>query len=610
MKLSSLKHGIWASSLVWVLALPVLAQGLDADWIPAHYTKQEVQIPMRDGVMLFTSIYRPKDETGPHPFLLNRTPYSVAPYGAGAFPSHLGPSDRFTREGFIFVYQDVRGRFMSGGDFVDLRPHKDVKGPKDIDESTDTFDTVAWLLAHVPKNNGKVGQWGISYPGFYTAAGAIDAHPALVAISPQAPCTNWFAGDDFHRNGALWLPHLFNFIYSFGQIRTAPTTEWPGRFEHGTNDGYDFFLKLGPLKNANARHFHGTIPFWNDVMAHGVNDSYWQIRNLHPHMKNIRPAVLVVGGWFDAENLYGSLSLFRTLERQSPQTSLSLAMGPWFHGGWERSPGDALGDARFGSRTSETFMEQVELPFFLHHLKGAPDPKLAKAIVFETGANRWESMEAWPPRSAQAVKVYFQASRALGFERPQAEGADAFVSDPAHPVPFHAGPHIGMPADYMTADQRFVASRPDVLSYQGPVLDRDLEVAGPIRVHLAVSTTGTDADWVVKVIDVQPDGAQRLIRGEVMRGKFRESLETPKPFVPGRVTVVEYALNDIFHAFQKGHRLMVQVQSSWFPLMDRNPQVFTDIYRASENDFRAATHTLWRSKDAPSWLELPVRAAH
>jgi len=604
----------------------LFAQG--SAYVRRHYTKREVLLLMRDGTKLFTVIYTPKEKGRAFPILLNRTPYGVAPYGEGAFMADLGPSGRFGKEGFIFVYQDVRGRMMSEGRFIDMTPHKPLKlGPQDIDESTDTYDTVDWLVHNVPGNNGRAGQWGISYPGFYTAAGMLNAHPAMKAVSPQAPIVDWFQGDDFHRNGAFWLPHLFNFSTWFGAPRPKPTSESPAPFSHGTSDGYAFFLRLGPLANANERYFHGGIPFWNEVMAHGTYDGFWQQRNLRPHIKDVKPAVLTVGGWFDAENLFGSLQLFRTLQAQSPATDSRLVMGPWHHGQWERDPGERLGDVRFGSRTSDYFQEEILFPFFMHHLKGAKDAGLPKALVFNTGVNRWRRLDAWPP-GATATRVFFQPGGGLAISRPgEGEGCDEFVSDPSGPVPFLNGLGTGMPVEYMTADQRFVATRPDVLVYQTEPLQDDLTVAGPIRVHLEVSTTGSDADWVVKVVDVypadEPDpeakpaenpyeppvnrlaGYQQLVRGEVMRGKFRRSLEGPEPFQPGQQTPVEWPLNDIFHTFRKGHRLMVQVQSSWFPLMDRNPQVFMDIYAAKPEDFRKATHRVFLGAKG-SFLELPV----
>lgn len=603
-------------AVLWTLllagTLPAAAQG--SAWLRDHYTKREELVPMRDGTRLFTSIYIPR-QGGSYPILLKRTSYGVGPYGSSGFPEELGPSPRFAEEGYIFVHQDVRGRYLSEGTFVNMTPHRPSKsGPLEIDESTDTYDTIQWLLSHVKGNNGKVGQWGISYPGFYAAAGMIDAHPALVAASPQAPILDWFEGDDFHRNGALWLPHLFNFIAWFGQPRPRPTTLKPPDFAYGTEDGYRFYLELGPLANVNARYFHGGIPFWNEVMAHGTYDGFWQTRNLRPHLRNIRPSVLVVGGWYDAENLFGSLQLAKVLARQSPGTKTNFVMGPWHHGGWSNDSGEQLGAIAFGSRTSDFFQDEVEFPFFQHLLKGGPDPELPGALVFQTGVNRWERFEAWPPKAVRQAQAYFQPGGRLAFAVPRAsEGYDEYLSDPQRPVPSFEDPQITMPREYMTADQRFVAGRADVLTYRTSPLQRDLVVAGPIRVHLNVSTTGTDADWVVKVIDEYPAGEagglagyQQLVRGEVLRGKFRHSLEKPEPFTPGQATVVEWSLNDVFHAFRRGHRLTVQVQSSWFPLMDRNPQVFLDIYGAKAEDFKPARHRVYHSSQRPSYLELPL----
>ncbi|HNX30043.1 MAG TPA: CocE/NonD family hydrolase [Holophaga sp.] len=593
-------------------SLALLAQG--SEWIQGHYLKRECMVPMRDGTELFTAIYSPRF-SGPCPILVKRTPYGVAPYGRESFPEDLGPSPGFAEKKFIFVYQDVRGRGMSRGEFVDMTPQRPKhSGPFDTDESTDAYDTVQWLLDHVRGHNGKVGLWGASYPGFYAAAGLIDAHPAVVACSPQAPTMDWFTGDDFHRNGALWLPHFFDFIAWFGLPRPKPTTNArPAGFNYGTDDGYAFYLALGPLANVNARYFHGKISFWNEVMAHGTRDAFWKARDLRPHLRDIRPAVLLVGGWFDAENLFGSLEAFKALASQSPATPLTLVMGPWYHGAWSYDSGRRLGKVDFGSSTSDFYRKTVELPFFMHHLKGAPDPELPRALLFQTGANRWERFDAWPPRSVRTARMYFQPGWGLSQLPPrESGGADEFVSDPADPVPFWEGTDLEMPVEYMTADQRFASARRDVLTYRSEPLKVDLTVAGPIRVHLDVSTTGTDADWVVKVIDEHPDagdplpGYQQLVRGEVMRGKFRNSLEFPEPFTPGQPTVVAWSLNDVFHTFRKGHRLTVQVQSSWFPMMDRNPQVFTDIYRARAEDFKPAKHRLNHSAGLPSSLELPV----
>lgn len=576
------------------------AQG--SDWILAHYRKQEVLIPMRDGTRLFTIIYTPRDPSRTFPVLLQRTPYAAGPYGRDAIAATLGPSPAFAREGFIFVNQDVRGKMMSEGTFVDMTPCRDGQG---IDEATDTYDTVDWVLAHIPRNNGRVGQWGISYPAFYTAEAMCAAHPAMKAVSPQAPIVDWFVGDDFHRNGALWLPHTFNFFATMGRPRPVPTPDWPMPFRHGTRDGYAFFLGLGPLTQVDARFFHGGIPFWNDVMAHGTYDAFWKARDLRPHIRNVSPAVLTVGGWFDAEDLFGTLQVHRALDRQSPGTEHHLVMGPWSHGGWSWNTGDRLGILRFGSPTAEYFQARIEFPFFMHHLKDAPDPGLPAATVFQTGTNRWLAFPAWPPPEARPRDLCF-GKDGLSFRGPAADGFRAWVSDPAQPVPYLDRAAITMEPDYMCADQRFAERRPDVLTFRTPPLEADLAVAGPVRADLFVSTTGTDADWVVKVIDVHLDGCEQLVRGEPMRGKFRDSFETPVPFVPGRPTEVAFALNDICHTFRKGHRVMVQVQSTWFPLMDRNPQVFTDIYHARPEDFRKAEHRLWFGPAHPSRLTFQV----
>ena len=594
--------------------------------VRASYTKREVLIPMRDGVKLFTAIYTPRDQGRAHPILLQRTPYSVWPYGEEAYPPQLGPSAAFQKEGFIFVYQDVRGRMMSEGVFENMRPQRTVSGAA-VDESTDTFDTIEWLLKHVAGNNGRVGQWGISYPAFYSAVGMLSGHPALKAVSPQAPIVDWFQGDDFHRNGALWLPHAFNFMTSFGQPRPAPTKDWPKVLDHGTSDGYEWFLRLGPT--AATRQFTKDVAFWNEMLQHPNYDSFWQARNLRPQLKDVKPAVLTVGGWFDAENLYGALQVFKTLDRQSATTDNRLVMGPWSHGGWERTKGDHLGPVQFGADTSEWFQAEVLLPFFLHHLKGAKNPGLAKATVFETGANRWHRLDAWPPRQAKDAKLFLQPNGRLSFSTPSADGgADAFISDPAKPVPFIEQVAIGMPKEYMIADQRFAGRRPDVLVFQTEVLTEALTCAGPLRPELFVATTGSDADWVVKLIDVYPDdfknpdfkeeglpwdrtpnpmgGYQQLVRGEVLRGKFRDSLSTPAPFTPGQAARVAWSMNDIFHTFRKGHRVMVQLQSTWFPLMDRNPQVFLNINEAKAADYQMATHTVFHDAARPSGLGLSV----
>ncbi len=599
-----------------------------AEYIRAHYTKYEVQIPVRDGVKLFTSLYVPND-AGPnkrYPILLVRTPYTVAPYGVDRYAPRLG-DEPYEKDGFIFAFQDVRGRYMSEGQFVDVRPQVTGKrGPKDIDESTDTYDTIDWLVKNAPGNNGRVGMWGISYPGFYASAGAIDSHPALKAVSPQAPIGDWF-WDDMHRHGAFNLAMAFNFFSGFGRPRPQPTsnTEWK-RFEHGTPDGYQFFLELGPLGNADARHFKGDIAFWKDITSHPNYDAFWQARSLLPHLKNIKAAMLVVGGWYDTEDLYGPLRTYAAIEKQNPGITNMIVMGPWPHGGWMRGEGKALGDADFGFPTSDTY-RALEFSFFKHHLKGGEKPDLPEAMMFETGANRWRRFDTWPPKQVREQRLYFQPKGGLSFQAPPARGEsfDEYVSDPAKPVPYTAEITAGWARNYMAEDQRFAATRPDVLVYQTEPLEKDLTLAGPLEAELWVSTTGTDADWVVKLIDVNPGklpgfserderegqrnrgGQQTLVRGEPFRGRFRDSYSEPKPFKPGEVTKVRFVINDVLHTFPRGHRVMIQVQSSWFPFIDRNPQTFVpNIFEAKEEDFVRAFHRLHHSAEQPSAIKVGV----
>jgi putative CocE/NonD family hydrolase len=601
-------------------------------YVQARYEKSEHRVPMRDGVHLHTVVYRPRDRSKTYPILLTRTTYRAGPYGEGKVRDTLGPSPRMMEAGYIFVYQDVRGRFMSEGEFVNVRPQQpDKRGPADVDESTDAYDTIEWLIRNIEGHNGKVGMWGISYPGFYSAAGMIDTHPALVAVSPQAPIADWF-WDDMHRHGAFVLALAFRFFANADQPRPGPIEEWPKRFDYRTPDGYQFYLDLGPLARANELHFDGKLRFWNDLVAHPNYDAFWKERNLLPHLRNIKAAVLTVGGWFDTEDLYGPLHVYRAVEENNPGISNALVMGPWSHGGWARTQGDALGQAQFGSKTSLTYQEQVELPFFEHHLKGAPAPELPEALVFETGANRWRAFDRWPPAERSLRRLYLHEQGALSFDPPSATASapgaapapidahDAFVSDPARPVPYTMEVTNGWAKEYMTEDQRFATWRPDVLVYRSEPLDEDLTVGGSLRAELFVSTSATDADWIVKIIDVHPDdirhddggisqlgGYQMLVRGEAFRGRFRNSYEQPEPFVPGRVEKVSFELWDVLHTFRKGHRIMVHVQSTWFPFIDRNPQRYVpNIFEASASDFVPATHRVYRSAAHPSSIELGV----
>ncbi len=622
-----------AGGLAWLLLIfvslstPPRAAALepaDKAWLEEHYNKYEYRIPMRDGVKLFTAVYAPKLDDTNHPIWLFRTPYGIRPYGGDAYPGPHGTIRNYAREKFIFALQDVRGRNGSEGEFLHMRPMRAAGAPQTAtDESTDTWDTIDWLIKHIPHHNGNVGLSGISYPGFYAACGAINSHPALKAVSPQAPIADWFMGDDDHHNGVFFLAAAFGFYAGFEQPLEKPTREEPKPFDFGTPDGYAFFLNLGSLANANARYFKGQLPFWNDLMAHGNYDEFWQARNLRPHLKNIHCALLTVGGWYDAEDLFGPLQIHREAGRLNPGVTRTLVMGPWSHGQWSGDEGSKLGAINFRSKTAEYFREQIELPFFKHYLMGATNPGLASAIVFETGTCQWRKFDAWPPAKVQPKTLYFQAGGALRDEPPGggANAFDEYLSDPQKPVPYTAGITLGMTREYMVEDQRFAASRPDVLVYQTEPLEEEVTLAGPINVALNVSTTGTDSDWVVKLIDVYPDdspnpepnptgvqmgGFQQLLRGEPMRGKFRESFTNPKPFEPGKVTPVKWTMPDVFHTFRRGHRLMVQVQSSWFPLTDRNPQTFCDIYNARPEDFRPATQRVYRSATAFSSLEVQV----
>ncbi len=601
-----------------------------ADFIRANYTKTEVRIAMRDGVELFTSIYEPNDvdRSRQYPILMMRTPYSVGPYGLSQYRTRLGPTADFEKNRYIFVFQDVRGRYMSGGEFVDMRPHIDNKTANtQFDESSDTYDTIEWLVKNTKRNNGRVGQWGISYPGFYTSAGAIDSHPALLAVSPQAPIADWFF-DDFHRNGAFVLPMGFNFFYSFGRPRPGPTTEGNPSFPYATRDGYQFFLELGPLSNVDKYHFHDEIGFWNDMEAHPNYDAFWQARNLLPHLKNIKAAVLTVGGWYDTEDLYGPLKTYAAIEKQNPRIKNHLVMGPWSHGQWSSDEGRKLGQADFGFATATWYNQNVLLPFFESYLRGKDDLKLmepAEATVFETGANRWRQFDAWPPKESKPTNWYFADNGHIDSNSPTAtDASDNFVSDPSKPVPYTTEITTAWAKEYVTEDQRFASWRPDVLVYQSDVLKEPMTIAGPIQASLWVTTNQGDADWVVKIIDVSSgtssvatpskatpvsSGRQELVRAAVIRGRFREGFETSKPFEPGKPTKVDLEISDILHTFQPGHRLMIHIQSTWFPFIDRNPQKYVpNIFEAKEEDFVKATHTVLRSKQYPSLLKLPILA--
>jgi putative CocE/NonD family hydrolase len=599
------------------------------DYVKAHYTKYEYRIPMRDGKRLFTSVYAPKDSSQSYPILMDRTPYSVAPYGEDQYKREIGPSVEFERAGYIIVYQDVRGRYMSEGVFQEMRPHLDVKkSPQDVDESSDMYDSIEFLLKHVPNNNGKVGIWGISYPGFYTSASMIDSHPALVAASPQAPMTDLFMGDDAYHGGAFMLAANFGFYAAFRPLsEPAPPPKARVPFDYGTPDGYEFYLSAGSLADLERKYLKGSNWLFNDQMNHDTYDDYWKARDLSRHMKNIRCAVMTVGGWFDAEDLSGPFKTFHAVGSNNPGTPNYLVEGPWVHGGWARTDGDRLGDVQFAAKTSEFFRASIQFPFFEYYLKGkgAPPPKVS---AFETGTNVWRKYDAWPPKNAKPKMLFLHAHGKLSFDPPaKEEGADEYVSDPAHPVPFINYMATAVPQRYMVDDQRFAAQRTDVLVYQTEPLEEDVTIAGPISPRLAVASSGTDSDFVVKLIDVYPDdypdnepadptkrvtgapavrmgGYQQLLRGEPMRAKFRNNWEKPEALAPGKMTQVNFDMPDLLHTFRRGHRIMVQIQSSWFPLVDRNPQSFVNIPEAKTGDFQKATETVFHRAGAASGVEL------
>ncbi len=620
----------------------------NANWFEEYYTKYEYRIPMRDGIRLFTRVFVPKDDSKTWPILLTRTPYALKPYGTDNYTQPSGSFRTLAKDQFIMVTQDVRGRYGSEGDYVHVRPFNPSKGPKDFDESTDAWDTIDWLVKNVPSNNGSVGLFGISYPGFYTAMGMIDSHPALKAASPQAPISDWFMGDDIHHNGAFFLSQNFDFFYAFAQKPEDPLREDTKGFHFNTPDGYDFFLRMGPLANSDSVLLKGRAPEWNEFLAHPTYDAFWQARNIRPHLKNVHCAVMNVGGWFDAEDLFGPLETYRWTERLNPGITNVLVMGPWSHGAWSRTPGDRLGPISFHAKTAEFYREKIELPFFRHFLKGDTNYAAIEAHIFETGTHQWRKFAAWPPAESMARTFYFRAAGKLSFEPPtdSAESFDEYVSDPAKPVPYTNQKFTSYPRDYPLEDQRFAASRPDVLVYETEPLEEDLTLVGPLTASLQVSTTGTDSDWVVKLVDVYPGdfptpepvpaevklgistttlrvtvtpepnlneiklgGYQQLVRGDVFRGKFRNSFEKPESFIPGKVTPVKFTLPDICHTFRRGHRIVIHVQSSWFPLVDRNPQTFVNIPTAKPEDFQKATQHLHRSSGAASSLQVLVLPA-
>ena len=613
-----------------ICTLQLTAQNTDSLWVREHYYKIERMIPMRDGIKLFTAFYIPKDSAVKHPILFTRTPYSCSPYGEDKFSPRLYETYyiNYLKAGYIMAVEDVRGKWMSEGDFLDIRPFNPNKKGTEIDEASDTYDAIDWMVNHIPGNNNRVGVMGISYPGFYSTMAALSGHPALKAVSPQAPVTDWFQGDDFHHNGAFFLMDGFSFYSGFGRPRPKPTTQFSGFYRIPSQDNYDFYLKTGALKNF-AMIMGDSIAFWKDLYKHPNYDDWWTARNTRNFVKNIKPAILVVGGLFDAEDCFGAWNLYKAIEARNPNTDNRLVIGPWFHGGWGgRSDGSYLGNIRFGKKTSEYYQQNIEIPFFNFYLKlQGTVHDIAEANIFFSGENEWHKLNAWPPKEMTPREIYLNDNGALSWNRPGGNNHfTEYISDPAHPVPYTQDVHLQRTREYMTDDQRFASRRPDVLCFSTSVLEEDLTLAGPLVAQLKTSISTTDADFVVKLIDVFPDdfkyndiesgkgngkdypmeGYQMLVRGEIMRGRFRNSFAKPEPFVPGKVTDVKYTLPDIAHTFKKGHKLMIQIQSSWFPLADRNPQKFVDIYTCDDSDFQRSTIRIYHDAVNVSSILLPV----
>ncbi|HKI87890.1 MAG TPA: CocE/NonD family hydrolase [Draconibacterium sp.] len=611
------------------------AQEIDSTWFKKNYTKKEVYITMRDDVRLFTSIYIPNDNTGTHPILITRTPYSCRPYGEEKYSAYWRSYKKeYLKESYIMVTQDVRGRWMSEGKFEDVRPFIANKKGKQIDEASDTYDTVDWLIKNIPNNNGKVGVFGVSYPGFYSTMAAASNHPAIKAVSPQAPVTNWFIGDDFHHNGAFFQMDAFSFYsvvgHGFGVPHPRPVDKGPASVGFPDHDNYKFYLNEGTVENL-TKLTGDTIKFWEEMMQHPNYDEWWKARDARNATKNLHPAILWVGGLFDAEDCWGAWNAYKAAEENNPgKTFNKIVEGPWYHGQWSSKNGTHMGNIWFGANTSEFYQQHFEIPFFNYFLKGEGDiSQIAEANVFISGANQWKSFQQWPPADKKDKTIYLQSEGKLSNNKPVSTNSfSEYISDPAKPVPYEEKVHFNRTREYMTNDQRFAARRPDVLVFQTDTLTKDVTVTGSVIADLMTSISTTDADFVVKIIDVFPDylgyndvdiyseknadnsypmgGYQMLVRAEVFRGRYRKSYENPSAFTPGKVEEVKFELPSIAHCFKKGHRIMVQIQSSWFPLVDRNPQQFVDIYHCNESDFVKSEIKIFHDADNASKIIFPV----
>lgn len=619
--------------LVFLFSFPCFSQEITSEWISENYTKREVMIPMRDGISLYTAVYEPVhhdvDEATSHlqgsPVIIIRTPYSCSPYGDGYASALHGYLRNFTRNRYIVVFQNVRGKYMSEGVYENVRPFNPRKKGVETDEASDTYDTVEWLVNNTV-NNGRVGVTGVSYPGFYATMGALSGHPAVKAVSPQAPVLDWYMGDDAHHNGVRMLLDTYSFGGSFYRKHSNPALKAPGSAARIKGDTYGFFLSCGTMSDITET-FSDTLHFWNQMNMHPDYDSFWQDRNPGKYLKDIGPAVLVVGGQFDTDDCYGALNTYRLIREQSPSTPLYFVYGPWYHGGWHDASYSHLGQVWIGEGSAEYFMDNIEYPFFRYYLEGKGLPP-APVSVLPSGSGRWKTSRTWPADNVSYRRLYLRDGGRLMYESPEEKNSfSAYRSDPERPVPYSAVPHKGRYKEYMAEDQRFASTRQDVLTYMSEPLEDTLKLEGPLHVSIAFSTDATDADLVVKLIDVFPldftypkdiraslpdpgymmGGYQMLVRGDVFRARYRESFSRPSPVVPGEVMDLEFDMDDISHWFMPGHCLMVQIQSSWFPLADRNPQKYLEnVYEADEDDYTAAEITVYHQKGDSSFIVLPV----
>ena len=594
--------------LLYLLLLTVMCSCcndivIDEKWLEDNYSKTEAMVTMRDGVKLYTSVYQPVDSDD-RPVLLVRTPYSCAPYGDGWKGDLTEYMTEFLRNKYILVFQDVRGRYMSEGEYENVRPYNPDKSGTEIDEASDTYDTIEWLLANTD-NNGCVGVTGMSYPGFYATMAALSGHPALKAVSPQAPILDWFKGDDVHHNGALMLIDIYSFAPYMFKKHDNPVEEDHGLPSPIGPDAYSWFLdKLTPANMTAA--LPDTLQFWNDILAHPDYDGYWKERSLEPYLKDIEPAILVVGGEFDTDDCYGALNTYKLIRENSPQTDLHFVYGPWTHGGWHNSDYEGLGDRKFGENLSIYFMEKIEYPFFRYYLEGKgkrPEP----VYLFASGSEEWQVMEKWPADGIDYTPLYLSENSSLSFDQPlELQSSATYISDPLSPVPFMEDASRRNNA-YMVADQTFASMRSDVLTYTSPVIEETLKLHGPLQVRLDLAISSEDADIVVKFIDVHPDGYQMLVRGDVFPIRYRYGYDKPVKANPGEVLHLEFTMNDIAHWVLPGHKMMVQIQSSWFPLVNLNPQTYlTDIYEADREDYISSEITIYHQKDATSHIVLPI----